>query len=163
MSFKAISLKKFIKLHLEANPNANKKRLRKNLQEALQAFKDGVKCECGQDIWVIGSTFVGNRCHACITGESFPEDDYEITDAIFKSPILSDDAPFEEFEMFKNGGYYDDNGNELDPSKIEIPKLCLNCKKYDDPSQIVLCNLTRLDQADDDKEFKCYAYRPKNE
>ncbi len=159
MSFKSISLEKYIQLHLETNLDANEKRLRKNLSEALQAFKDGVHCECGQDIWVIGSAFVGNRCHACITGESYPKDDYEIVDAIFKRLPEGEDIPF---EMFQVGGYFDDDGNEIDLSKIEIPKLCLNCKNYDDPSQIVLCNLTRFDQAED-KEFICYAHKPKDE
>lgn len=54
--------------------------------------------------------------------------------------------------------YYDDDGNELDPTTIPLPKLCLNCEKKDDAYEEILCNLNRLDQKDD-KDFKCGAYR----
>jgi hypothetical protein len=54
--------------------------------------------------------------------------------------------------------YYDDDGNELDPTAIPLPKLCLSCEKRDDPAEEVLCNLNRLDQKDDN-EFKCGAYQ----
>lgn len=53
--------------------------------------------------------------------------------------------------------YYDDDGNELDPTTIPIPKLCMSCEKKDDPFEEILCNLNRLDQKDG-KEFICYAY-----
>ena len=52
---------------------------------------------------------------------------------------------------------YDDNGNELDVSKIPIPKLCFSCEKKDAPYELILCNLNRFDQKDDD-DFKCGAY-----
>ncbi len=54
--------------------------------------------------------------------------------------------------------YYDDDGNEIDPTTIPMPKLCLSCEKKDDPYEEILCNLNRLDQRDD-KHFKCYAYK----
>lgn len=53
--------------------------------------------------------------------------------------------------------YYDDDGNELDPTTIPMPQLCLGCEKKDDPNETVLCNLNRLDQKDD-PEFECGAY-----
>ena len=53
--------------------------------------------------------------------------------------------------------YYDDDGNELDPSTIPIPKMCLMCEKKDDPHEEVLCNLNRLDQRDE-PDFKCGAF-----
>ena len=53
--------------------------------------------------------------------------------------------------------YFDDDGNEIDPELVPMPKLCLNCEKKDDPYEEILCNLTRLDQRDD-KEFICYAF-----
>ena len=52
---------------------------------------------------------------------------------------------------------YDDNGKEIDVSKIPIPKLCLSCEKKDDPYEQILCNLNRFDQKDD-TDFKCGAY-----
>ena len=54
-------------------------------------------------------------------------------------------------------GYYDDDGNELNPDLIPKPGLCITCKKNDDPDEEILCNLTRLDQRDE-QEFKCFAY-----
>ena len=66
---------------------------------------------------------------------------------------------------FDNAGrYVDDEGNELDPSLIPKPSLCLTCAKDDsgDPEEEVLCNLNRLDQQDE-PEFKCDAYQPKLE
>ncbi len=53
--------------------------------------------------------------------------------------------------------YYDDDGNELDPSIITVPQMCLMCDKKDDPHEEILCNLTRLDQMDE-PVFKCHAF-----
>ncbi len=55
--------------------------------------------------------------------------------------------------------YYDDDGNELDPTKIPMPKLCLSCEKKDDSYEEILCNLNRLDQKDELEDFKCGAYQ----
>lgn len=53
--------------------------------------------------------------------------------------------------------YYDDDGNELDPSTIRMPKMCLLCEKKDLPDEEILCNLTRLDQKDE-PVFQCGAF-----
>lgn len=53
--------------------------------------------------------------------------------------------------------YYDDDGNELDPTTIPRPGLCLMCEKLDDPGEEILCNLNRLDQVDE-PQFKCGAF-----
>ncbi len=50
--------------------------------------------------------------------------------------------------------YFDDDGTELNPDLIVKPGLCHTCKNDDKPSQTVLCNLTRLDQSNED-EFEC--------
>ncbi|RLD36904.1 MAG: hypothetical protein DRI89_15735 [Bacteroidetes bacterium] len=54
-------------------------------------------------------------------------------------------------------GYFDDDGNKLNPDLIPKPDLCLSCTKNEDPNEEILCNLNRLDQ-DGDSEFICYAY-----
>ncbi len=54
-------------------------------------------------------------------------------------------------------GYFDDDGTEVNPDLFQKPHLCLSCKKDDDPSEEILCNLNRLDQRDE-PEFKCFAY-----
>jgi len=53
--------------------------------------------------------------------------------------------------------YYDDDGNELDPTTIVIPQMCLVCDKLNRPEEEILYNLNRLDQKDED-EFKCGAF-----
>lgn len=82
MGFVSISIDKYIKKHLASNPSENEKDLKKRLNSALNDYKNGVKCTCGNNIWVIGSASVGNGCFTCITGESYPDSDYEIDSAI---------------------------------------------------------------------------------
>jgi len=53
--------------------------------------------------------------------------------------------------------YYDDDGNEIDPTGIQIPAMCLMCEKKDDPNEEILCNLNRLDQRYE-PTFKCGAF-----
>jgi hypothetical protein len=84
MSFVPISIDQFVKKHLKSNPSENEKDLRVRLIDALNAFKKGEKCHCGNDIWVIGSAFAGHSCFTCITGDSYPTSDYEIDSAIKK-------------------------------------------------------------------------------
>ena len=85
MGFIPISINAYIKKHLENNPSENEKDLRKRLNSALSDYNKRIKCSCGNDIWVIGSASVGNSCFSCITGESYPIDDYEIDLAIKKT------------------------------------------------------------------------------
>jgi hypothetical protein len=54
-------------------------------------------------------------------------------------------------------GYFDDDGNELDPTTIPMPAMCMQCEKKDDPNEEILCNLNRLDQRND-RTFKCGAF-----
>lgn len=56
--------------------------------------------------------------------------------------------------------YFDDDGNELNPDLVAKSSLCASCEKDDDPNEEILCNLNRLDQQDE-PEFKCGAYQPK--
>ena len=84
MGFEPISIDKYIEKYLKNNPSENEKNLRNRLKSSLMAYKNGKRCTCGNDIWVIGSASVGNSCFTCITGESYPIDDYEIDSAIIK-------------------------------------------------------------------------------
>lgn len=56
--------------------------------------------------------------------------------------------------------YFDDDGNEMNPDLVSKPSLCVSCLKDNDPNEEILCNLNRLDQQNDE-DFKCYAYKPK--
>lgn len=61
----------------------------------------------------------------------------------------------------EQSGYFDDDGNKLNPDLVNKPGLCLLCAKDEDPHELVECNLNRLGQADEKEEFKCGAFKPK--
>lgn len=158
MGFVPISIDKYIKKHLESNPFDNEKDLRERLKFALSDYKNGVKCSCGNDIWVIGSAAVGNSCFTCITGESYPTDDYEIDFALKKSENKKGRRHIDEIDPTKIAGFFDDDGYEINTELIKNPSLCLTCINDDNPNEEMLCNMTRYDQKDDN-EFKCFAYK----
>lgn len=60
-------------------------------------------------------------------------------------------------------GYFDDDGNKLNPDLVPKPGLCLLCSNDEDPYQIIECNLTRLDQVDNKDEFQCGGFCPKKQ
>jgi len=64
--------------------------------------------------------------------------------------------------MEEISGYFDDDGNEINPNYYPKLSLCLSCKsnEKEDEYEEILCNLNRLDQKDE-REFKCFAYRQK--
>ena len=49
----------------------------------------------------------------------------------------------------KIDGFYLDDGTKVDPNLIPKPSLCISCIKDDDPSEEVLCTLTKIDQRND--------------
>jgi hypothetical protein len=63
----------------------------------------------------------------------------------------------------EESGYFDDDGNRLNPDLITKPGLCLLCGNDDDPHMLVECNLTRLGQVDENDEFKCGMYKARDE
>lgn len=64
--------------------------------------------------------------------------------------------------MNENGPkFYDDDGTEINPDLIPKPDLCITCKRDGEPGkEEILCTLTRSDQQDE-PEFRCDAYEPK--
>ena len=62
-----------------------------------------------------------------------------------------------DFEMIN--GFYDDDGNKIDPNSVSIPGLCIICKQYqlDDSEENLLCLMNRYDQRNE-SNFKCGAY-----
>ena len=82
--FTPISIVKYVEIHLKANPGSKRAEITRALKETLVDYKNGVKCQnCGNPIWVIGSALAGPMCFTCITGEAFPEDEYEIDEACY--------------------------------------------------------------------------------
>ncbi len=160
MGFVAISVDKYVKKHLDNNSSENETDLRTRINSALEDYKNGVKCSCGNDIWVIGSAAVGNSCFTCITGESVPTDDYEIDSAIKKRENRKGQRHIDKIKPSEIHGFFDDDGYEINSELIKKPSLCLTCVHDDDPNEEILCNMNRFDQKDE-KEFKCFAFKKK--
>jgi len=161
MGFVPISIDSYIKLHLKNYPTENETDLKRRLNAALEASGKGIKCACGNDIWVIGSAFVGNSCFTCITGESCPTDDYEIDAAIRKTKSKPGRRHIDEIDPTKIAGFFDDDGFEINLNLIKKPSLCLTCISDDGNDGEMLCAMTRYDQKDDN-EFMCFSYRKKS-
>jgi len=81
VGFIPITMDEYVNWHLKSNPGINKVEIEKYLRSALQAYKSGEKCRCGNPIWVIGSALTGHACFTCITGEAIPDHDFEIDEA----------------------------------------------------------------------------------
>lgn len=56
-------------------------------------------------------------------------------------------------------GFFDDDGNPVNPESIPVPGLCIICKKYgkDDWEENMLCQMNRFSQRND-PDFKCGAF-----
>lgn len=113
--FVPISIDRYVRKHMENNPAENEKDLTKRIVRALEDYRKGIKCKCGNDIWVIGSAAVGNSCFTCITGESMPSEDYEIDSAIKKREIKKGQRHIDEIEPSEIAGFFDDDGYEINP------------------------------------------------
>jgi hypothetical protein len=59
--FTPIKLKEFVEKYVKSNSGTSRKEITAGLQAALRDYKSGVKCDCGNPIWVIGSAVVGIR------------------------------------------------------------------------------------------------------
>lgn len=160
MGFIGISIEAYIKKHLKNNPNEDPDDLKVSLSRALSDYKNGIRCSCGNDIWVIGSAAVGNSCFTCITGESHPTDDYEIDSAIKKGDNIKGRRHIDDMDTTKISGYFDDDGYEINPDLIKKPSLCLTCINDDNPNKEILCQMTRHDQKNNE-DFVCFAFLKK--
>ena len=76
--FTKISVDNFIEKYKMNNPKEDLTKLKKNILYFKQLKKDGVKCYCGNSLWVIGSAISGKGCFTCITGETDFSNDYDI-------------------------------------------------------------------------------------
>jgi hypothetical protein len=80
--FTPISIEDYVVRHARSNRDDKPEDVRKWLESALRDHKAGVRCQCGNPLWVIGSAVAGNACFTCITGEAKPDSDFEIDDAM---------------------------------------------------------------------------------
>ena len=61
------------------------------------------------------------------------------------------------------GGYFLDDGEEIDPASVPLSPLCSSCLKYTDAKEKTPCLLNRMDQMEEMKKgemFCCFAYEP---
>jgi hypothetical protein len=80
--FVPIPFDRYVNLHVRSNPSVHRAEFARRLRQAVDTRKAGVRCACGAFIWAIGSAEAGNACFTCITGEAWPDGDYEIDEAL---------------------------------------------------------------------------------
>jgi len=153
-----ISLNRFVKLYLKKNPAENEKAIRDRIDAAIDYYNSGMKCECGKDIWIVGSVSAPFACFTCISGEPHPRGDYEI-DKVMDKRDKSGRRHIDEMDPQHIAGIFNDDGYEVRKETIKMQPLCLDCRKnlIDDWDENLLCDMNRADQGDE-KEFKCDAY-----
>jgi hypothetical protein len=84
--FVPIPFDRYVDLHVQSNPSVDRAEFVRRLRHAVDARKAGARCACGAFIWAIGSAEAGAACFTCITGEAWPESDYEIDEALGLPP-----------------------------------------------------------------------------
>lgn len=84
--FTLISKEQYVDRFLQDNPSRSRRDVIARLDGTIAAHRAGRRCNCGEEIWIIGSAEVGYGCFTCITGESAPDSDYEIE--LFPSSAL---------------------------------------------------------------------------
>ena len=84
--FVPISFDRYVELHVQTNPSVDRAEFAHRLRQAVDARKAGVRCACGAFIWAIGSAEAGAACFTCITGEAWPDSDYEVDEALSLPP-----------------------------------------------------------------------------
>jgi hypothetical protein len=90
--FIPIRLHQFVKQYLRNHKNADGDSVRAAVEEALAAWRQGVRCVCGKPLWVAGSAVAEYGCFTCITGAAEPDGDPEI-DAVFDDYHVVIDDP----------------------------------------------------------------------
>lgn len=76
-----VSIDQFVAQYVRNNKGADRETIRAAVEDALSAWRQGVRCACGNSIWVAGSAAAGYGCFSCITGTAVPEGDPEIEEA----------------------------------------------------------------------------------
>lgn len=94
-----------------------------------------MKCSYGDDIWVIGSAFVGNNCFTCITGESFTTGDFELDKAYHKKSRRTVQKNIDDMKPQEINGFFDDDGYQVNRNLTYKPSLCLTCQLDHNPTQ----------------------------
>jgi len=89
--FIPVRVDQFVAQYLRNHKDADGDALRSAVEDALAAFRQGVRCACGRPLWVAGSAVAGYGCFTCITGSAEPDGDPEIREACDAFLVDSDD------------------------------------------------------------------------
>jgi len=103
--FIPVRVDQFVAQYLRNHKDVNGDALRAAVEDALAAFRQGVRCACGRPLWVAGSAVAGYGCFTCITGSAEPDGDPEIREACDAFLVDSDDPEdrvAQIAEIFKN-------------------------------------------------------------
>ena len=103
--FVPVRLNQFVKQYLRNNKDADGDVVRAAVEDAIAAWRQGVRCACGNPLWVAGSAVAGYGCFTCITGSAEPDGDPEIDAACdgFLSEVDDDeDRMAQVSEIIKN-------------------------------------------------------------
>lgn len=90
--FIPVRVDQFVAQYLSNHKDADGDALRAAVEDALAAWRQGVRCACGRPLWVAGSAVAGYGCFTCITGSAEPEGDPEIREACDAYLVDSDDT-----------------------------------------------------------------------
>jgi hypothetical protein len=153
-----ITIDEYVKLHLKKHKNENEKVIRVRIEAALDDYQKGVKCKCGNDIWIVGSASTPEGCYTCLSGKRHPAGEFEIDTALEKKDKYGR-RHIDEMDPRTINGMFDDDGYEINRNSIKKPSLCLTCTKHhsEDWEDEILCDGLRYDQRESDN-FICYGY-----
>ncbi len=77
--FSPISLEDYLDRHMESNPDEDRSEVETRIKDMIKFHNDGGRCTCGNEIWIVGSAAARwAACFSHITGEAYPDDDFEI-------------------------------------------------------------------------------------
>ncbi|MBC2710498.1 MAG: hypothetical protein HGJ94_05725 [Desulfosarcina sp.] len=103
--FIPVRLNQFVEQYLRKNKDADGDTVRAAVEDALAAWRHGVRCACGNPLWVAGSAVAGYGCFTCITGSAEPDGDPEIDaacDGFFFEANDTEDRFAQVSEIMKN-------------------------------------------------------------
>jgi len=128
-NFTPVSVEKFVRQYMQKNEDASADTIRVAVHDALAAKRQGVRCACGNPLWVAGSAVAGYGCFTCISGSAEPDGDPEIVeaceDSVFEAKLQEDrfedvgtiirNHPWDYVEQLEAAGFtwYDDEFDML--------------------------------------------------
>jgi hypothetical protein len=80
--FVPISFDRYVDPHVRSNPSVDRAEFARRPRQTVDARKAGARCACGAFVLAIGSAEAGDACFTCITGQAWPDSDYEIDEAL---------------------------------------------------------------------------------